>query len=71
MEIVSGTKLKIGSGTKLKIKMIAQQKLAVQCLPALVVDKDFSDYEGKLLLYNLLINFEVFGTGTVTVICIV
>ena len=38
--------MKIGSGTKLK--MIAQQKL--------VVDKDFSDYEAKLLLYNLLIN---------------
>ena len=37
-------KLKIGSGTKLK--MIAQQKLVV----------DFSDYEAKLLLYNLLIN---------------
>ena len=36
--------MKIGSGTKLK--MIAQQKLVV----------DFSDYEAKLLLYNLLIN---------------
>jgi len=53
--------MKIGSGTKLK--MIAQQKL--------VVDKDFSGYERKLLLYNLLINFKVFVTGTFTVICIV